>query len=556
MTDMLGRTLGPYTITQRLGRGGMAEVYKAYHAGLSVHRAIKVIHSDLAMAADFRARFQQEAQAVASLRHPNIVQVADFGSQDGTYYMVMEFVDGQDLKKIIQTEGAMRSIPRAVEIVIQLADALAYAHDRHIVHRDVKPENVMLSQDGTPVLMDFGIARLLIEGTRLTQTGTGMGTPAYMAPEQATGAETVGPPADVYALSIVLYELLTGQVPFSADTPVALMLKALNEPLPQPRRLRTDVSDSLERLILTGAAKRPEDRYATGAELRDALKTLAAQNELVRGTNNQTTIAVRGHRRRNWLLPTAALVFVTAAAAWWLSREVPVAAPATVAKPQDMESPVATDAAPSSVVPAAAFNAVSPPVAANTPAPVIEVAQPSVDVAAASPVTGSPVQGVGVTQLASSTGTGAKLLAPQQPESSAPDATAVSSPAPLLAASLGPAPSSIADGRQVQRDVTTQRDLLRMFGGPDIATRDRSRREVWVYQRSQTATDSRTEGRIGDKAARLGVFFGAFSLGADGALAATTTSAQTTAQIRTLTVTITFGDDRTVADYQVESTHY
>jgi serine/threonine protein kinase len=263
MSELTGEVIGPYQITERLGRGGMADVYKAFHSELKIYRAIKFIRPEFVTSEDFRVRFQKEAQSVARLRHPNIVTIHDFGSDDDRFYMVMEFVEGEDLKSLLRGRGAF-DIARSVAIVVAVADALKYAHQRDLIHRDIKPENIMLDADGMPVLMDFGIAKLLTAETQLTQTGMGIGTPAYMAPEQAKGLE-VGPMADIYSLGIVLFEMVTGQVPFSADTPMAVMLKAIGDPLPIPRSLNADISEALQGVILKATAKEPIDRYQSAA---------------------------------------------------------------------------------------------------------------------------------------------------------------------------------------------------------------------------------------------------------------------------------------------------
>ena len=274
MSDLVGETVGAYRITERLGRGGMADVYKAFHTALEVHRAVKFIRPEFVTSDDFKARFQKEAQGVARLSHPNIVQIHDFGEEDNRYYMVMEFVAGETLKERLQRGGAM-PIDETVRLVEAVAGALKYAHERDLIHRDIKPDNIMIDGDGRPVLMDFGIAKLLTTETQLTQTGMGIGTPAYMAPEQAKGLE-VGPPADIYALSIVLFEMLTGRVPFSADTPMAVMLKALSDPLPMPREINPDISEPLQAVILKGTAKEPEHRYATVDDFLAGLKNAMA----------------------------------------------------------------------------------------------------------------------------------------------------------------------------------------------------------------------------------------------------------------------------------------
>jgi len=205
--DLTGQVIGNYHITSRLGRGGMADVYKALHNELKVHRAVKFIRPEFVTSEDFRARFQKEAQAVARLEHPNIVRIHDFGNASNQYYMVMQFVEGQDLKNRLASQGTLTP-DNAIDLVASVADALSYAHERDLIHRDIKPENIMLGDKGEPILMDFGIAKLLTENTSLTQTGVGIGTPAYMAPEQAQGQE-ITPATDIYALAVVLFELVT-----------------------------------------------------------------------------------------------------------------------------------------------------------------------------------------------------------------------------------------------------------------------------------------------------------------------------------------------------------
>lgn len=296
--DLTGHTLGQYTITARLGRGGMADVYKAYHPKLEVYRAVKVIRPEFVTASDFRERFQKEAQSVASLRHSNIVQIHDFGEQDDAYFMVMEFIEGQDLKRIIKSEGKIRPIRRPLELINQVADALHYAHSRGLIHRDIKPENIMINEDGLPILMDFGIAKLLTANTQLTQTGMGIGTPAYMAPEQAQALPEIGPTADIYSLSVVLYEMLTGQVPFSADTPMAVMLKAINDPAPMPRQFSADISENLQQVLLKGMAKDPENRYTTARQFQKALQEVIDQTPESSGEPAATALMQSGEREQ------------------------------------------------------------------------------------------------------------------------------------------------------------------------------------------------------------------------------------------------------------------
>ncbi len=272
MADLVGQTIGQYQIIERLGRGGMADVYKAYHTGLAVYRALKVIRPEFVAEEGFRERFQREAQAVATLRHSNIVQMHDFGVQDNLYYMVMEFIAGQDLKSYLARHGQMRPFNEVVGIIEQVGSALGYAHQRGVIHRDIKPANIMLTTEGQAILMDFGIAKMLTMEERMTQTGVGIGTPAYMSPEQARALPDIGPSSDIYSLGIVLYEMLTGKVPFSADTPLAVMLKVVSDALPPPREFSPDIPDVLQGVVFKATAKDPAQRYQTAEAFVDGLK--------------------------------------------------------------------------------------------------------------------------------------------------------------------------------------------------------------------------------------------------------------------------------------------
>lgn len=274
MTNLVGQTLNNYQIIELLGGGGMAQVYKAYHPGLDVYRAIKVIRPEFVNQPGFKERFQREAQAVAKLRHPNIVQVHDYGVQDNLYFMVMEFIEGQDLKNYLKQHSAIRPFNEIVSIIEQVASALHYAHQASVLHRDIKPANIMLTAQKQAILTDFGIAKILQreqEGEQ-TEAGVSIGTPAYMSPEQAKGLPDINPTADLYSLGIVLYEMLTGRVPYLADTPLAVILKVVNEPLPPPRTFSPDIPDVLQGVVLKATAKNPAQRYQTGEAFVDGLK--------------------------------------------------------------------------------------------------------------------------------------------------------------------------------------------------------------------------------------------------------------------------------------------
>src|SRR5205823_1409333 len=229
-----GMTLGPYRVIERIGRGGMASVHRAYHPGLDRYVAIKVLPDFFADDPGYRERFQQEARSVARLKHPNILEVFDFGYEEGLAYLVLELVEGGTLQDRV---GSPMELHEVVLILEQLAGALDHAHAHGILHRDLKPSNILLHKDGTPVLADFGLARMAGSLRRLTSSGTVMGTPEYMSPEQAAD-EPIGPASDLYSFAIVAYEMLTGRVPFGADTPAAVLLSHVTKPMPSTRELR------------------------------------------------------------------------------------------------------------------------------------------------------------------------------------------------------------------------------------------------------------------------------------------------------------------------------
>ena len=273
MVSLAGRTLGKYRLIEQLGRGGFASVYKAYQERLNRYIAIKVLHPHLVEGEDFLVRFEREAIAVAALRHPNIVIVHDFDVETDIYYMVMEFINGQSLKERLEqlnASGAYMPFADVRRIMDHIISALDYAHSQGMLHRDVKPSNVILNSAGDAFLTDFGIARIL-SNTQFTATGAMIGTPAYMSPEQGQGM-SVSPASDVYSLGVMLFEFLTGQVPFDADTPVAIVLKHIRDPLPSVRNLRPDIPEAMERVINKSLAKDPDDRYKSPGEMMQALR--------------------------------------------------------------------------------------------------------------------------------------------------------------------------------------------------------------------------------------------------------------------------------------------
>lgn len=274
--NLAGRMLGKYRLLEPLGRGGMAQVYKAYHAALDRYVAIKILRSDLVEQEEFLARFQREARAISSLRHPNIVQVFDFDVQENLHYMVMELLEGDTLRAHLnqaRISQAPLPLPQILRITLDLLNALEYAHSRGIIHRDIKPANILLSRSGQAVLTDFGIAQIL-GNTQYTVSGALMGTLHYMAPEQGL-KNACDQRSDLYSLGIVLYEMLTGYPPFDADTPLAILLKHLNDPLPLPAPGSLPLS--LEALLRKALQKDPEERFQNAAEMAAAVQQVVEE---------------------------------------------------------------------------------------------------------------------------------------------------------------------------------------------------------------------------------------------------------------------------------------
>ncbi len=276
--SLAGQTLGKYRILEPLGRGGMAQVYKAYHPQLDRYVAVKILRSDLVEEQEFLARFRREARAVAALRHPNIVQIFDFDVQNDLYYMVMELLEGDTLKAYLNTlrvRAERLPLGEMVRIFGDVLAGLAYAHGEGIIHRDLKPANIMLTRQGQAVLTDFGIAQI-VGGTQYTLSGALMGTLSYMAPEQGLDGHC-DVRSDIYSLGIVYYEALTGSVPFDADTPLAILMKHINDPLPLPRNLDPSIPESFERVALKALAKRPDDRFQSANEMSGMLAAAAKE---------------------------------------------------------------------------------------------------------------------------------------------------------------------------------------------------------------------------------------------------------------------------------------
>ncbi|MCL4298894.1 MAG: serine/threonine protein kinase [Anaerolineae bacterium] len=277
--NLIGKNIGQYQIVEQIGQGGMATVYRAYQPSIHRNVAIKILPSQYAQDPSFVKRFEQEAKAIAALEHPHILPVYDFGTQEGLTYMVMRYIKGGTLSNLM---GQNLSYDRVVSLIGDVARALDYAHKQGVVHRDIKPSNILIDDNGEPLLTDFGIAKMMAGSgaTQLTGAGSVLGTPAYMSPEQAQGVKIDGR-TDVYSLGVILYELLTGQQPYRAETPVAIVLKHVSEPLTPPRAINPNIPDPLEQVVVKAMAKEPEQRYQTAGEMQRALQH--ALNEIESG---------------------------------------------------------------------------------------------------------------------------------------------------------------------------------------------------------------------------------------------------------------------------------
>lgn len=296
MSNLIGQSLGRYHILEQLGEGGMATVYKAYDTRLERDVAVKVIRRG-AFPPDhleqILKRFERESKALAKLFHPNIVKVLDFGNYEGSPFMVLEYSPGGTLKGHL---GKPISWQNAIELLIPIAHALGYAHEQGIIHRDVKPSNILLTKTNQPLLTDFGIAKILEsnDATTLTGTGAGVGTPEYMAPEQWSGK--AGVRSDIYSLGVILYEMVTGRKPYVADTPVAILLKQATEALPRPTLYVPSLPDGVEKILIKALARNPEDRFVSMAGLASAMENILEGREVttLTGLGAKTTLTESG----------------------------------------------------------------------------------------------------------------------------------------------------------------------------------------------------------------------------------------------------------------------
>ena len=259
-----------YQIIKAIGEGGMANVYLAYDTILDRDVAVKVLRGDLANDEKFVRRFQREALSASSLTHPNIVEVYDVGEDHGMYYIVMEYVEGRHLKDLIKKRGKLTT-SEVIDIMLQITDGMSVAHDSYIIHRDIKPQNIMILENGLVKIMDFGIA-MALNSTQLTQTNSVMGSVHYLPPEQASGKGATLQ-SDIYSMGIVMYELLTGKLPYKGDNAVEIALKQLKEPLPDIREELPNIPQSIENIIIKATAKNPKNRYSDAREMHEYLLT-------------------------------------------------------------------------------------------------------------------------------------------------------------------------------------------------------------------------------------------------------------------------------------------
>ncbi len=270
MSFNVGENVGPYRIIEQLGQGGMATVYKAYHAALDRYVALKALHPAFGEDPNFLTRFQREARLVAKLEHPNIVPVYDYAQHEGRPYLVMKFIEGDTLKARL-TKGPLSS-KEINQVVDSIGSALGYAHKQGVLHRDIKPSNVLLATDGQMYLADFGLARIAQSGESTLSSDMIMGTPQYISPEQAMGKKDLDEGTDIYSFGVMLYEMVVGQVPFNADTPFSIIHDHIYSPLPMPRTINPKVPEAVERVLLKALAKERPDRYPDVQSLVDAFK--------------------------------------------------------------------------------------------------------------------------------------------------------------------------------------------------------------------------------------------------------------------------------------------
>jgi serine/threonine protein kinase len=319
--NLIGKMLGRYHLLEKLGEGGMAVVYKALDTGLERHVAVKVILPYQAQSEQFLARFKREARALARLSHPNILKIFDYGEYEGSPYLVMEYISGGTLKEWL----VGKSVPwqRSAQLLACVARALEAAHADGIIHRDVKPANILMANGRDPMLSDFGIAKL-IEGseltTDLTGTGVGIGTPDYMAPEQGVGI--VDERSDIYALGVIFYQMVTGRLPYEADTPLAVILKKTTEPLPHPTQYVPDLPLSVENVLIKALAREPQYRYQKMAEFAAALEQLTSKADTLDTLSTEAVVPVAALKAAGHSPESASASSTSRALPWTLTAGI------------------------------------------------------------------------------------------------------------------------------------------------------------------------------------------------------------------------------------------
>ncbi len=403
MEDLIGKQLGPYQITKFLGEGGMAAVYEAYQASMERSVALKILPRSLSADAQFVKRFEQEAKSLAQMQNPHILPVFDFGTDEGYTYIVMPLIKAGTLSDLMK--GQPLTFKQIRTIGMDLADALDYAHSRGLVHRDVKPANVLVDERGNCMLMDFGIAKLVESSAKLTNTGGIIGTPAYMSPEQGQ-AQPLDGRSDLYSLGVILHEMATGRAPYDAETPIAIVLKHISEPPPRPRTVNPNVPEKLERVILRCLAKKPADRYATGHALAedleralpaDTVPSMTAPTQPITDETAEMPTRLTARPRWPWVLGGLAFAALAAAGVFFFNN---AAAPIAPTATRTLAAPTAT------TIIAATFTAI-PPTATSEPsatavpptltnAPPTETPIPS--------ITPSPTLGVGSSRISPNDG--------------------------------------------------------------------------------------------------------------------------------------------------------
>ena len=382
---LIGRKIGSFEILEKIGQGGMAEVYKGRQPALRRMVAIKLLGRSLQADASLTERFQREAQAVAALRHPNIVQVHDFGVFENGHYLVMEYIEGHDLRQAMDErfeKGKTFSPDEILPLLSQVADALDYAHGKGIIHRDIKPGNILVATEGQAILSDFGLVMLQNRVSQVTQGHT-FGTPEYIAPEQAMDSRAAVPQSDIYALGGILYEMVTGRLLFEADTAINLALMHINEEVVPPRTYNPALPQAVEDVIMRALAKEPARRYATASEMIDALRRAwrARPQEEAAGVTPPPSPPMESQRaavgsaggRRPWLWAVLGVMLVGLVAlgyAWLRDGAFPLGA---LASPTETPTPTATftptaTATPTSVPATATPTSTSAPISAASAA--------------------------------------------------------------------------------------------------------------------------------------------------------------------------------------------